>query len=373
MNNFPKALPDIKLYDLYTEKDDAVLLGSCLFDHYVASTRKKGMHFLELLKNLDGSNSLDDLETLWGLNKQQISTIINSFEKQGLLLDSNLNKRTELNSLSNELFVIKLQSHPKLNTNVYKKFACIGLMITFILMSINVFLFSAGSFNYAYPEVSATTSILSFILSFLIVIPSFLFHELCHVLLARANNLYPEGIHIRLYLFVVPLFYVKIPNIYSLDRKSRIQIMAAGMIGNLFLLNLFLIIYSISGEPFVFSCALSQFYIIFSNLSLFNLSDGYFIFSQIAKVQNLRTKMFRLLTGKVNLRNDFRVTIYTAINLVLITLGFFYMVMGCFRALGIELYGDGITVCVVLSVLFLSFYIVMVRYRFSKNLPMENK
>ena len=145
------------------------------------------------------------------------------------------------------------------------------------------------------------------------------------------------------------------------------------MIGNLFLLNLFLIIYSISGEPFVFSCALSQFYIIFSNLSLFNLSDGYFIFSQIAKVQNLRTKMFRLLTGKVNLRNDFRVTIYTAINLVLITLGFFYMVMGCFRALGIELYGDGITVCVVLSVLFLSFYIVMVRYRFSKNLPMENK
>lgn len=157
MNNFPKALPDIKLYNLYTEKDDAVLLGSRLYDHYVVSTRKKGIQFLELLKNLDGSNSLDDLETLWGLSKKQISTIINSFEKQGLLLDSNLNKRTELNSLSNELFVIKLRSHPRPNTNVYKKIACIGLMITFILMLINVLLFSVGSFNYTYSGVSATS------------------------------------------------------------------------------------------------------------------------------------------------------------------------------------------------------------------------
>lgn len=373
MNTFPKALPDIELYDLYSEKDDAVLLGSCQYDHYVVSTRKKAIQFLELLKNLDGSNSLDDLETLWGLSKQQVSTIIDSFEKQGLLLDSNLHKRTELNSLSHELFVIKLQSRSRLSSNVYKKFASIGLIIVSILMSINVFLFSTGSFNYMYSGDSGTISLLSFVLSFLIVIPSFLFHELCHVLLARANNLYPEGIHIRLYLFVIPLFYVKIPNIYSLDRKSRIQIMAAGMIGNLFLLNLCLIIYSISGESFVFSCALSQFYIIFSNLSLFNLSDGYFIFSQVVKVQNLRTKMFSLLTGEVSLRNDFSVTLYTAINLILLGLGFFYMTIGCFCTLGIGSYGDGIAVCIVLSVLFLFFYIAIVRYRFSKKLPVENK
>ena len=129
------------------------------------------------------------------------------------------------------------------------------------------------------------------------MIPSFLFHELCHSVAALNYELKPSKIDVCLYLYLFPLYYVKIKGLYTIDYKNRIKIMSAGITGNVFLAEAMLFLYVIFGKGIFLTVVLSQFNIVLANINPFSLSDGYYIMSMTFKTENLRKNMFDIIAN----------------------------------------------------------------------------
>ena len=73
-----------------------------------------------------------------------------------------------------------------------------------------------------------------YMLSLLLNIPIFVFHELAHVATACKYRLNTNlQIHLALYFYFFPYVYVKIPGLYTLKRSARIHILSSGVTANI--------------------------------------------------------------------------------------------------------------------------------------------
>lgn len=369
MNDFPEALEDVKEYILYTERDDERLLGSEARNHYVLASREKTPLYLGLLHDMDGASSTRELALKWGINYVTAERTVDLFRRQGLLKEKQKDKYNEVNRLSSKVGIIKCVKLAKMDPIFAKRIAICTIPITIVLFIVNSILFLQGYFTGTnFMQVNGSY-FLGLILSWCIIIPSFLFHELCHVVVARCFGLSPESIHIHLYLLFFPFFYVKIPNMYSISRRKRVVIMLAGVFGNVLLANVALVLYVLTKQPLFLTCSLSQVYIVVANCSLFNLSDGYFIFCQLFKVQNLRSHMFRLLTKGNRSNIPIRVHIYTLCNLILIFLGCIYTAYYLFNILSqiVQPVLSMHVFCFAVSIILFIGYLIIIRLRFSSE------
>lgn len=327
MNTNPIAAKNIALYLMYNETDGKYLLGSKDKDRYVILTKEKGEYFLHLLSYMDGSRSAEQLSSKWNLSIETTKNIIEMFYKNGLLADSPENDNTEVKRLSKRLLRINCNHLSRISVRVAQRlivcfFAVLVLLGVFDLYSLldnydsefNLF-----KFNDSY--------LLSLLISSLIMIPSFFVHELCHSIAAVKNGLKPSNIDVCLYLYLFPLFYVKIKGLYTVKYKQRIMIMSAGMLGNVFLGFAGFALYSMFGDGIFLTIVLAQCNIILANLNPFSLSDGYYIISMMFRSENLRKNMFDIIANLdfKKYRQHYKLFSYIVFNLILITINAVYL------------------------------------------------
>ena len=321
VNNYPKAYHDIIMQQLYDDDDSKYVLGSPTNDRYITSSKKNCNIYRLLLNDLDGKNSIDTLAKRWGKDVEETKKIVNLFFDKGLLEGSSSdNNISEVKKLSIKLCSIECKHLRKVSSKIADVILKVSFILMLVLMIVNVyFILNHGLDGVNILQYNGSY-IKGLILSSLIMIPSFLLHELYHSLVALKYGLKPSKIDICLYMIFFPLFYVKIKGMYTISSKKRIRILCGGFFANLILANISLILYFITTNNIFLAMFLAQINIIFVNCNPFNLTDGYFIGTQLIKTVNLRPKLFGLLAnfkryiGKANKI----LIIYAIINFIII-------------------------------------------------------
>ena len=165
---------------------------------------------------------------------------------------------------------------------------------------------------------------ISIIISTVITTICVLLHEMAHAIVAAHYRLIPQKVSISIYLFT-PIIYITIPGIYTLPRKQRILVHAAGIIMNAFIFSV-----SVMFLPFSFGTLREIMLLIaFNNLGLIVMNlvpflplDGYFILTNILKIPNLRRisgkKIISIIRGEK--RKLVEYIIYNIISVLFVSL-----------------------------------------------------
>ncbi len=122
-------------------------------------------------------------------------------------------------------------------------------------------------------------------------------HELAHICAIAFCGLRLKQVSISLYMGLYPLYYSKAQGIYTLCAQKRLIIISAGLAANMTMAIIALLVIIFSPQSsFCFYLAtlflIKNIFMIISNISPFKLSDGYFIFSTILGIKNLRSNIF---------------------------------------------------------------------------------
>lgn len=367
--SYPRAFNDIILRQLYDGDDSKYILGSPTNDRYITSSKKNCQVFSLLLQDLDGETSIEALSEKWGRDIEETKSIVDMFFQKGLLVGSSSNNNiSEVRKLSIRLLSFECKHLQKISEKSADNILKISLILLIAMFIANMyFVFNDGlkgvnlfRYNGSY--------FMGLILSSLIMIPSFLIHEFYHSFVALKYGLKPGKIDICLYLLFFPLFYVKIKGMYSTSYKNRMKILCGGFFANLMLADLSLLLFFITRHNIFITIVLSQFNIIIVNCNPFNLTDGYFIGTQLLKTVNLRPKLFNLLANfRKNIRNaDKTLIIYALVNfgIIFVNVIYFsnYSLSIITEVLGVNV-GQGYLIAYNVAVLFIYYIIIIFRYR----------
>jgi putative peptide zinc metalloprotease protein len=120
-------------------------------------------------------------------------------------------------------------------------------------------------------------------------------HELAHGVAAAFFGLIANRIEVALYLGVIPMVYLRIPGLYTLSPKRRIITWSAGVFVNLTLASLGMIVLNLmrgggAESQYLAVFILVNYSFVFTNLIPFLPTDGYFIFSTIFRLHNVRRR-----------------------------------------------------------------------------------
>lgn len=311
----PKSYEDIESYRLFDKEDRVFVIGSKSNDRYIIVKEEEVNDYLSILKDINGENTIRDLSCKWCKDENEVHNIIKLFYEKGLIKgDNNNHGNSEVNKLSVKLCSISLEK-----INNIPKWLVNMLVYTIILTIIISLSISVILLLYRGKWILYEGGYLKGIIwSMIIMLPSFIFHEICHALVALKYNLKPHCINIALYLGVFPLFYVKIKGLYTVTRVERIKVLLAGFMGNLFILALALVGYLVTNSILFIPICLAQINIILVNCNPFNLSDGYFISTQILKCINLRSRFFYLIANDIKglINGERKFKLYTLASLI---------------------------------------------------------
>ncbi|HEX2095438.1 MAG TPA: hypothetical protein VHG28_23785 [Longimicrobiaceae bacterium] len=134
------------------------------------------------------------------------------------------------------------------------------------------------------------------------MLASVLLHELSHGLAALREGLTPRSLSGSLYLGYLPLFYLRIPGIYTLLPAARIRVWSAGCMlnGTLVLVGLAcsrLLSPGSAAGSWWHAIALWNLAVLQLNLLPFLPTDGYFLLSTLLREHNLRARAWRTAVG----------------------------------------------------------------------------
>ncbi|MBP6024459.1 hypothetical protein [Ferruginibacter sp.] len=166
-------------------------------------------------------------------------------------------------------------------TFFFNKFIFIFLNILFVLVFILIapIIFAKSDLsnpNNFFPSILLTTSMI-------------LFHEIGHSTAIEKFNLKQEAIGFGFYFFS-PVFYTNSTQAWMLDRKRRLIIDYGGIYFQTLLLIPLGIYFYFSKDLLVKNIITYNYIIIYLNLNPFLKFDGYWIFSDLIGVPNLRQK-----------------------------------------------------------------------------------
>ena len=120
-------------------------------------------------------------------------------------------------------------------------------------------------------------------------------HELSHAVVGYRCGLKPKELVFSLYLGS-PMFYIKMPGIYTIAPKKRIFVWAAGVYANLMVAAICAILMQCtqgSWRNMFLICCSTNISLVVANLSPLLPLDGYFILSTLLKRPNLRKGSFQ--------------------------------------------------------------------------------
>lgn len=319
----------LMIQDLYGD-EKKYIIGNKEIDRYIRVDCSEVEIYKSIIHYCNGKNSVNEISDKLGISKECIYKTILRLAKIGAIVGIEPSQQvTESKNLIFKLFVFR----PKKNFDI-PQYVFLFLTSIYILMLIIAFLLFLRNLN-THGGAVLTDNILShrkwslslesIILSFIIMIPSFIIHESFHVLAAKEYKLSVDSVVIGLYLAIFPIFYVKIKNLYTLSRYARVKIMIAGIMGNLFIISVSYILYEFYGLDIYRVVILSQVNIILININPLALTDGYFILSNILKRENIRIRVLRFIANREYKKLSKLEWIYVFFNIIYIFVNSYYI------------------------------------------------
>jgi hypothetical protein len=292
-NVFPKLQKTIKKVILFESNPNQYALYIWETDRFIILPQTKIDNILEIAELSDGHHSVAELITNNSFSGEDNINTLALMNKLNLFNQdmTSGNRFSETKMFSKQLISFSFS----FNRNSAKWFRCIywSVICALLIVSFLCAIKEWNSFLFSFTMGKTNLGIFGYFATLAMMIPVFVIHEFAHVAVACKYGLYKNiTINISLYFYFIPYIYVKIPGLYTLKKNERIKILVAGVFSNFLLSLVFINIYFFSKTEFFFFIAVSNFQIIIVNLLPFNLTDGYFIFSNILKKNNLRKKYF---------------------------------------------------------------------------------
>jgi putative peptide zinc metalloprotease protein len=137
-------------------------------------------------------------------------------------------------------------------------------------------------------------------LSVALVLFSFACHELAHGVVALRYGVRPRQFEASLYLGFIPLFFLRIPGLYTLRRTERLKVWSAGIAWNVLFASACVLALQAAAipsraRPAVLLAALANYSLALFNLVPFLPTDGYFLLSTALRRHNVRDHAMREL------------------------------------------------------------------------------
>lgn len=304
-NICPKAVDDISWWVLCKKNGkNYYSLGSKKLDTYIRCDENNLSVIVEVINLLDGENSIEWIEDFFMDDKKikiDIYHLYSILSEAGLIEGVTHNKKnSEISIMGVDLINIKFKELPKKCLKIVGVAWNICFLISLIIC-IAAFAEILHKFNHFVFVIQQSfifdnSYVLGGILVAIASIIGLITHEMAHWFTAVKFGLQPSEFHLTMYTGVLPTWYVKINGMYTLPVTKRIAVTAAGMFANFVFICLIIFI-SLKGnydllQIQIFSKIIYSFFfnIIFSLLPI-NLTDGYFIFSWIVGVSNLRIRI----------------------------------------------------------------------------------
>ncbi len=324
---YPCVIEDIEYWFLM-EKDNVRIysIGNKKVDRYIKISEKNLALVLDVIKEFDGKHEIREIsKKIQETHKAyvDINEIYSKFNRAGLLKNSDLGfEKSEIRALALNIFNIDI---PLLGESARKNISRLWYSYTamcLLIIGIGLFLLitCAGTVVFSNQAVILNNSYIKGVaITFLMAVPCLLMHEMSHAICAISMGLMPSKIALSLYFGILPMWYVKIPGIYTIKPSKRVWVLASGVFTN-FVIALAsviaVVLFDLNGESreIVLKLATANFFSVIFSLNPFTLSDGYFIFTTILKIPNLR---FNMIKKVANLSNKgFTLNYYEALYII---------------------------------------------------------
>lgn len=315
----PCVVNDIRPYLLYEykNKENKFAIGSVSRDRFIEVDESQKNSVMQAIELMDGSHSYQEIEntvrndTGSSINAEKLYSIL---EKAGLLAetDSLASPRSEFETFGLKLFEAKIT---KLRT-FFKALSHLVIPIVLITAAAMIVTVVFGIMNSKY---ISSVSLLGFegnyirnIISIILIMGiSVMLHEFAHGITASKYGIIPQKLSISMYMYISPIIYIKLPGLYTIRPRKRINVWIAGVTVNLLLMCIGLISSIILTKNGASGFAVSSMnYLWYINLVfiIVNLCplmplDGYFILATILKIPNLRSRSFRSIKNSIQKRS----------------------------------------------------------------------
>ena len=320
-SSYPRLRGGVDVWPLFPPrraKPGVYIVGDLRLDCYVVITEDKIAVVKHILPMLDGFHSSAEIDAyiLCEKHKQVRSELLCAqLADAGLIEGTQIppgdftKASVQVGGVNIAPFMTAASRLPKLWTNI-ASLLCLALIVSglaLIYMSwpqITLPLSAIWAGSRAYLSSSA------FALYFATFLIATLAHELAHGIAAAFFGLIASRIEVSLYLGIIPMVYLRIPGLYTLSPKRRIITWSAGVFINLTFAALGMIVLSYMpfdrGVPrYLAVFILVNYTFALTNLIPFLPTDGYFIFSTIFRLHNIRRRSTYQLMRSVSERKLF--------------------------------------------------------------------
>lgn len=278
-----------KFYKLCNEKDNK----------FIQIPLNKFDYVKKIISLMDGTRTLVQIQEKMYQEtgkKTDVSMLFEILKKNGFIIEDRASmEKNEIDMMTKEVFGIRPKSGTKkiydVCNNIRK--VVIALYLLLFLLSLGVMMFNLSSiYNNSY----SLNNVNKFGICMIAMYLSLGLHELSHVMVALAYQKDILSISLNLYIGFLPMIYVRIKGINSLEVGKRLQVILSGIITNLILAVLFIALSTFQfgqGKEILWIIGMCNLYAGLLNFIPFTLTDGYFALSILLNRYDMRNFIWK--------------------------------------------------------------------------------
>lgn len=300
----PIIVEDINVWTLFEKKDGNIYsMGSINEDRFIQLDENNKEAIKTATSYMDGTYSLQEIECImleshgYKLNTEQLYIWLC---KAGLVsnpLDEYKVEKQEMDYLSITLKKVNLKKFyagfQKFSDRLFTPVVC--FCSTLILIGLILMILNMKEFFTLRNYMLGGSVGLGIIAMLGIFVLSIGVHEFAHAIVGYRYGLKPSSLVFALYVGT-PMFYVKMPGIYTIEPKLRLRVWFAGIYCNMSmaaLAGIFLQFTEGNLYKFLLLVCTTNISLVVANISPLLPLDGYFMLSTILKRPNLRKGSFK--------------------------------------------------------------------------------
>ena len=299
----PKVVEGLEFNKLFeSEREAKYCLGSPNYDRYIQVNEKNVLPIETAIEYMDGSNSIESIEEMMLKKKIKISIsdLSEWLGKAGLLDNPPEDVKYEKQEMDYLATTIKSWSLEKiygfltkLSSKYWKGliYSTVAIILAGICIILKDWRMLINITNY---KVNG-----SFALGIVMIMAIFTLsigaHEMSHAVVGYRYGLKPKAFVFALYMGM-PMFYVKMPGIYTVEPNKRVKVWSAGVYMNMVIASFCLVCMQFTSGwiyNLAIICCSTNISLVLGNISPLLPLDGYFIMSTLLKKPNLRKDSYR--------------------------------------------------------------------------------
>lgn len=236
---------------------------------------------------LDGNHSLEEIRKECEVNGicVDVNQLIDIFKINGFFQNELAESNNEIRIIGTPIMKISFRNLEnkfidKGSSILVKLFPISILLLLIIIVSLYIYNDFEIPINFNLKKTAIINALLSFIYVF--------FHEVGHIIYAKAKKIELDCFEIRLRYGIYPTYFIKYSNLYFISPTIRIRLFLAGVGTHVFFCLVGIIMMIIT--PFFIGESILECNIIFIyyNLVPIYLTDGYYSLSTVFNVYNYR-------------------------------------------------------------------------------------